>query len=844
MPASVEIYQNFAALAFIPLGVLAAVSFLFVLKELRWWRLAVLVPFAVLGAFWARAIPFFAVVAAPIAALNFQDFAARLAARPKREAITLRPWGLVGRVATVLLLAILLGLAWPGLLHPRSDDFRYSRRVSWGMLPNDSFRQAAEVLTDLRSRGVLTPESHAFNLTPEAAAYCAWFCPEEKCYFDLRLSHFSDKVAGDYVKARRDLEFRVSKSEEAVAAGKPVHDRKPDTLWPPIFRDKSHRIDHVIFTMPEWIGARNVIGMRFWRDSGQWTMLYGDGRTFVFGWNDPRQGARGKFLDHGVNLPVAAFTGEAEPAAREDTDDDDRKELRETAPERSWWELGWQWYTHGPAPRPLEVDRAGMLFDYYVAREQGEQRERVLRQMEAQFAQMLSAESMGAGMEAVGGQLAAFTSKIVALHVPFYEEGPPPPELSAAALLCARAANQAIRKRPDDAQAHFRLARAIGLLGRREGALLAQAIPPGLPPPPFLRNLDEIRQVQMVNALSRAVRARPDYPEARLLLAEMFLKIQMIDPSGQPFPSHVDMYLNNLHEGLKLQHKELDNSRESEEGVRAAHKALDKMFHDRLLKMIALKRRMKQLSGSSFTDEEYKTPEEFLSRLKAAYSLKAENQPPLVRVRLAFEFGLAEEAQSILENLDPQTPISPAEANYLVLVLIKSGHADQGVELKQFNKVADSWVSILLAMAQGDYNRADEYLALRMNNAQKDQLERILVLAGYAPRDSSPRPDLQRYDGFTLAEVHPRVLQLMSDLPYLKASECNLRALRGLVALERGDAAAAEKHFTAALRPTQPPAKPDANAPRTPRFQFELAPLARAYLTEITGAQQAARAKK
>src|SRR5262249_26661296 len=71
---------NAAALAYFALTFLGVASFLTHPRALRDWRLAVWLPFALLAAWQARAIPFFAVVAAPVTALNWQDFlAGRLA---------------------------------------------------------------------------------------------------------------------------------------------------------------------------------------------------------------------------------------------------------------------------------------------------------------------------------------------------------------------------------------------------------------------------------------------------------------------------------------------------------------------------------------------------------------------------------------------------------------------------------------------------------------------------------------------------------------------------------------------------------------------------------------------
>src|SRR5262249_37299167 len=175
-------------------------------------------------------------------------------------------------------------VAWPGLLHSRPDDIRSTHRVCWSLTTHESFRHAAEAIRDLRARGVLGPDSRGFNLSFDTANLCAWYCPEEKGYFDLRLSPFGDRVTSDYIRARAELEYRPLKSAEPRT---PELGLPPDSVFPNVFRkDRNHPIDHVIVTGAEWSYLR-AVPLRFWNNAAEWTMLYGDGRTLIFGWNDP-----------------------------------------------------------------------------------------------------------------------------------------------------------------------------------------------------------------------------------------------------------------------------------------------------------------------------------------------------------------------------------------------------------------------------------------------------------------------------------------------------------------------------------------------------------------------------
>src|SRR5205085_3687449 len=128
--------------------------------------------FAILGILRARTIPFFAVVGGPIAALNFQSWAIQTyGAAPKIDG-SWKALSLGGRIASILAGLALLFAAWPGWLHVR--------RVAWNLEVDPSLSKAAQRICELRSKGVLSPDSRGFNSIPPVAHYLAWFCPAEK----------------------------------------------------------------------------------------------------------------------------------------------------------------------------------------------------------------------------------------------------------------------------------------------------------------------------------------------------------------------------------------------------------------------------------------------------------------------------------------------------------------------------------------------------------------------------------------------------------------------------------------------------------------------------------------
>lgn len=125
-----ELGGSVAGLAFFPLVLVGAISFVLTWSEPRWGRTLLWLVFFLLAAFNWQLISFFAVVAGPIAVLNCQDFVARcnrqgaeagwpadrLALDRLAALVTFRWWPALsgsGKVAVLLLVALLLGgLAW------------------------------------------------------------------------------------------------------------------------------------------------------------------------------------------------------------------------------------------------------------------------------------------------------------------------------------------------------------------------------------------------------------------------------------------------------------------------------------------------------------------------------------------------------------------------------------------------------------------------------------------------------------------------------------------------------------------------------------------------------------
>jgi hypothetical protein len=814
-PAGVELYQNVAVLALLPLLLLGVLSFACVYRQIRWWRVLVFVPFAVLAALWTRAVPFFAVVAAPIIALNLQDMMAALAARGSSQPIG----SLSGRLATAVVLAALLIVAWPGLLHPRPDDIRSSHRVCWSLTTHDSFVRAADAIRDLRARGVLRPESRAFNLSFEAAYLCAWYCPEEKNYYDLRLSPFGDTVTSDYIRARAELEYRPLKSAEPR---KPGEGQPPDSVFPSVFtKDRNHPIDHVIVTGPEWGYLRGPylngsVPQRFWNNAVEWTMLYGDGRTMIFGWNDPRR--------EGTPFAAAEFDPVPKALGRDVVPDRTEGELdlasRSSTAEQASTADWWSWYTKGPEPRSAALDDSAMLRDAYVIRAQ--RREQALHAARIVGTTHLSVTQFGTG----AGFPAGVTRLLEGFRLGRYSATGVPAEFSALTLLAVRSARQAIKETPNDPQAHYNLALAIDLLSQQQSDMgLGRTNP----------LLEDIRQAQIINALSRAVQLNPDFADAHHQLARMYARTRMVAGS---VPTHLESQLFHLAKWAELARAEFQRSGEPPVLVKEREKQLDEEVRQTMIRASGAARRL----GVVLTEDERRDPEALVRRLRSQYALKAENQPEYLRLGMALQFGLSQQALEIAQKLSPSDleslpPAAREQQAYVVYLLhIKTGQAHLVRDAE--STIRDPRLLVILAAVGGDHRRMDEHLADLI--ARFEQAQRGVMLGLFR----SP---------FTKVHAEPQNLAGMSQLAGLKREECDARVLRGLMALERGEPTVARKHMDQALKTTLAPTQIPkvigclgassgleevtyihaAQGIPERRFPFDLAPLAAGYWRQM-----------
>ncbi len=225
-------------------------------------------------------MPFFAVAAGPILALNLQDLLRRFDdASPRRHEQLLAR---LGRAAELVLLFGLLIAAWPGFLQNPPYEMR-----CWVVLADPSLEAGTRQLADWRKDGSLQGPENGFNFSPEAANYFAWFCPAEKGIVDSRL-HLSVAEATDYVTIRR-----------ALLDGPSV---KAD--WRRILRDR--HVNHVVLYDSHAQYVQTVYG-HLVRNEKEWPLLFLTGRTAVFGWVDPEKPATASLARLRLRLDLEAY---------------------------------------------------------------------------------------------------------------------------------------------------------------------------------------------------------------------------------------------------------------------------------------------------------------------------------------------------------------------------------------------------------------------------------------------------------------------------------------------------------------------------------------------------------
>jgi hypothetical protein len=744
-------------LAYLTLVVLSALSFVGSRQAWRSWRLPVWLGLFGLSASSTRAVPFFAVVAGPILALNVQDLARRY--RPawlRREEFL---YARLGRAAAVRLLLGLLVAAWPGWLQGGPYEMR-----RWVVLADPSLTEAAEKLVEWRKNGRLAEEDHAFNFSPEVANYFAWFCPAAKGIVDARLQA-PPEAAADYVTVRRALLDGPTSNGD----------------WRGILRGR--RINHVVLydSNPERVRA---VYRRLVQDSQEWFLIGLTGRTALFGWHDPRL-ETARLEDLRLSLTAEAYQpSEAEKAPAE---------WPGRGPEvAAWWQ---PFVSIRPSDSP-DRDKAALLLTQFEALRPATLQDRGRAWETTRIAGAIAA---GSATLSLGVQQALDLDCFQVLHneLPhddkgrltdvaffalehrqayFQDRDDAPPELL---WLAIRAARRALRQDPDDASAYVILGRAYLNLGRhtRERGQ-SQLLP----------NLARLRIVQTAAAFHQALLVDADLLAAHAGLATLY------QSTGQ-----ADLQAQHLREVLRLTRAK---------GCPPGENRAD--WQQRLDRL----------------QDDVRQADETLHRIENSYEVNAANRKIIDRAEVAQAHGLGGKALELLLSSDAAA-FGRRGVQMELDLLLSNGRVREVREWMQPEHKeilgAETYLRdrMLLAAACGDYQGTDAEMAqlADLYDQQLQSLTQNPAFSGLHMQGTRERFPLHQIMAMGLARQildahseHDSWFQVLTVRPtrflflnFLRTfagilqQQAQLRVLRGLFALERGDTSTADDFFAKAL---------------------------------------------
>jgi hypothetical protein len=768
---------NAAVLAYYALTLLGLVSFLLHRPALRDWRLFVWLPFALLAAWQARLIPFFAIVAAPITALNWQDIiSARSEARSMRSRLV--PGTLY--LALLLVLLSLNVLAWMGWL---AGYDREERHVAWGFQEDPSLREAAETLGSWRGHDLLPGSERVFALAPEVAHYCAWFCPGEKQFFDHRYPLFSH--------AARDYETVCS-----ALLPSPGHDaadskEQRTAEWQQVLRE--HKIGIVVFYDRDWQRLFPVLN-RLSNDDKNWTLLHVAGQALIAGWNQARPSW--SFASLAFDPERLAFGPEEAKSPSRAPRAPDRGPAQ-LSQRRDWRER----LVRAPAV-PAWESAAATTYLYYF------QNNEVVQQERQKFVSLSGFAASLSGLPAQPPALIQTAAQVFSARKLLFPDdtGPQfredlgpffaslverPPALP---LLAIRAARRAVAANPQDATAWLRLGQAYLFLRNLTCERSAEGV---LPP------LAQLRHVQIATALEQAVRIDPDLEVAHHELAFLY--------GGS---NSLDQALEHRREELRLSRRAGPLPGESAKEFAYRLEYLDKDTA-KLVELVEDNRKKFASASRSFQGDR------------------------IAQARLALRLGLTRQAVDEILLTTPADVLGAAGIRLELDLLISLGRAqevrdilsDRGLRASKhglgyadlpppadrdnvrlygapYHWPAYEWLHVLESAAVGDYALCQNDLRAIRDSQQilQDQRQQQAGKFQNSVRMLLPslmtgsNPYLPAFIALTLAHAMEEKSGLDANLQTLRAQQADLCVLEGLLALEQGDVDAAGSAFIEAQK--------------------------------------------
>lgn len=727
------------------LAALGLVSFVLNWAQWRGWRTLIWLAFYALSAYQERMISFFAVVAGPITALNLQDFAARRYGLDYRIENPWKTVSLAGRLATLTVGILLVVAAWPGMLHGHYEDPIRTHHVSWQLEPDPSLRQAAVKMRELRLTGVIG-DGNGFNFTPEIADYFAWFCPEEKSFFDRRYLLFS-KVADSYV----DMRSALGPFKEKVQTWADYY-QKEGQLQQTLKKEMSqNHINHLIVSGLSFEGIRPA-AVRLWADPAHWTVLYMDGRTAIFGWSPPRTPASE------IRFPAQAFRAAPwafGPAIPESA----RAPMEAPHMEDSPTDLQ-QWWS-GPSPRSLDTDASTMLVAYSQAL-----RSRSEIYAGANHAAWQVMSLSGPVSAACTGHYypqARLAMMLIPDNLLKYDRRLEP---AATALLAVRAGRRAVKDNPQDYFAYLELAYAIQFLSD------VDEVSEG--------SLGRIRQIQRVAALHKALILKPKSIDVHSALSQAYLQMDLRPLQLPP----LDLAIEHLNQIVEIRAAEGRKGKQTEE-------EFQKEIEQHKLKL----KNLREQTGLDRKQTDYESGK----RRHSSLARKATD---------AVQHGLFQEAIQVLIDAEGLGDRGPDGDLLLLQLWIWTGQLDEARAFLLVaseptaesgdTKIKDPQLEFQITAGTGDYAKADAALAQLIQRQEEAGTKRLMMLV----RDSTWARSIGR-DG-PLGMGAEMLMGFIVSSSFLR-DLADTWTMRGVLALEYGDSAKAEEYFDRALRVVQNP---------------------------------------
>jgi hypothetical protein len=748
--------------------------------------------FFVLLSVWSyRLIALFAVVAGPVAALNWQDYLRRR--YPTATGVTAQAvrWGLGSRFAALAVTGLLVVGGWAGWLHAGSDNWFVTRHVAFTAEEDPGVLRAAKVIAEIqRQTGQL---KLGFNYNIDGGDQLLFAAlrgePSVKLFADSRFGLRASQ-GEDFGKVRKALR------DEAEVMFTQARDRDEQQKLQKRYNTaegnlrevfKKHGIDYVVVSQMHRDGWAERVARRLKSSPAEWTLLYDDGRTAVFGWNLATATAGEVFAKYRFNLalltPPTTFPPNAPAVAL----------TSRAAPPLPTGAYGaWQTFLYGPPSPSLWSYESDAYRDGFAAASE------VTRRGPHPVRDNLPVVAGWVGYEAL-------FAKPVALH---RDVGPP-----AAMLLSVRAARNAVLDSPDDALPYLKLKTAYEFLLRyQEEYWVFRPQPPSgtglsLYKPASLRY--RVRHAQMSGALVNAAVLQPESWQLQVQCGEWFLSQGYLDVAGE--------YITRARD-LALRQKPA-----SAEEAEMLKRFRDNYGDDLKQLNAALEQQAKEYGLLA------KGQPDPLEKLKAA--LLAANPEP--KDPLGFDKfhrrGLVLKALAVLGDARANLGKLKAEDArevlwwnaYLLLMTGKLGEADTLLKdpavKKALGELDHAELAATVAAAVGDYPAADKlleatekFIALppdeQILEAQKkplrDMAHVLAVLTAYLPGPDDPIGPLSRLTVGVLAqgETYKELSQLGTE----RVEVFQVRLLRGLLALESGDLEAAARHLHGALRVLPP----------------------------------------